>query len=196
MRPHFFRPLGCSLIYPFRTISRAGAWTHLFERMSAQRIVRQFRVPGTARDAHALWRDHERLAADLGELRHLSCTAEQLGSRTHWRCHPTHAGPLTWETQFTADVPGRLLTWSSLPREPFQQMWDFWIAERADGHGTDVRLVIELVSDITDSSTPDRRNADLDGEPTGAEDPIFAVDPEGLVDHLIQRWQGLLAASR
>jgi hypothetical protein len=75
-------------------------------------------------------------------------------------------------------------------------MWDFWIAERADGHGTDVRLVIELVSDITDPSPSVRRNSDLDAGTNEAEDPIFAVDPEGLVDHLIQRWQWLLAASR
>ncbi|MBL0938101.1 MAG: hypothetical protein IBJ03_04355 [Gemmatimonadaceae bacterium] len=161
--------------------------------MSVTRIVRQFRVASSARDAHSLWRNHARLASDFGP----AFIAEQHGLRTRWTCgSPQDATGLSWETHITADVPGRLLAWATVPQEPFRQTWDLWFAERTDGHGTDVRLVLELVPQITDGSPNDSRDSSLDGSVDGPEDPIFTADPEYILDQLIQRWQELLAASR
>ncbi len=149
--------------------------------------------------AYALWRDHAALAADFAP----DVQAVMHGARTRWRADG-HSDPCTWETVCTADVPGRLLTWTTATSECDRHSWDFWFAERADGWGTDVELVVVLegmddgLSD-TGHTTVGKTDAGLHLPPTTSRrpigDPLLDPDPERTLDRLISLWQDRLAQS-
>ncbi|HCT56817.1 MAG TPA: hypothetical protein DGD08_06345 [Gemmatimonas aurantiaca] len=151
----------------------------------------------SAQVAYAHWRDHATLASDFAP----DVQAVMYGARTRWRAL-CNAVPCTWETVCTADVPGRLLTWTTVTSEYARHSWDLWFAERADGWGTDIELVVVLdAADIQPPATHHpvgNPSPSLHLEPTesGAiHDPLLDPDPERALDRLIALWQTRLALS-
>lgn len=123
------------------------------------------------------------------------------GARTRWRVE-CEIEPCSWETVCTADVPGRLLTWTTVTSERARHSWDFWFAERADGWGTDIELVVVLEGNGAPGSdvAPEVGNSPTDLHfqhkvecPGG--DPLLDPDPEHALDRLILLWQARLAQS-
>ena len=104
---------------------------------TAHRFSRTFHVACPASVAYAYFRAHDRFAGTLGS----GVTARTMGGLTRWSI-TTAAGTSTWDTRITADVPGRLLAWTTTA-DGMRDSWDFWFAERASEPGTDVRIVLE-----------------------------------------------------
>lgn len=144
---------------------------------SVRRYARSFVVRCSAHHAYAHWRDHAILAADFSHGVH----AMMHGARTRWRAD-WNDQTCIWETVCTADVPGRLLTWTTATSEHTRHSWDFWFAERADGWGTDIELVVVL-----ESADPD------DDAPPVFSDPLLDPEPDHTLDQLILLWQARLA---
>lgn len=100
-------------------------------------VERTLTVLGSADDLYARWRDFARLPELMP---HVESVTPLFGG--HWRwvvCGPAETR-LTWDAELTADEPGRLIAWRSLPGGDVEHSGTVRFTTAPADRGTEVKV--------------------------------------------------------
>jgi uncharacterized membrane protein len=90
---------------------------------------------------YAHWRQLENLP---GFMNHLETVSEKDEKHSHWQARgPEGLGTISWDAEITAERPGELLAWRSLPGADLETTGTVRFLDAPDGRGTEVHVIIE-----------------------------------------------------
>lgn len=106
----------------------------------ALRVTRSIAVNRAPADVYAYWRDFEHLPRFMRHLREVRATGERT---SHWVTSAPGGASVEWDAELTADHPGELLAWRSLPGSQVENAGTVRFEPRPGGRGTIVRVELE-----------------------------------------------------
>jgi uncharacterized membrane protein len=103
-------------------------------------IIQTFTIYRPVPEVYAFWRRLENLPRFM---RHLEEVRELDERRSHWVARiPGGLGTLEWDAEITADDPGRLLAWQSLPGSAVDTTGRVTFREAPGDKGTEIQAII------------------------------------------------------
>jgi uncharacterized membrane protein len=98
-------------------------------------------IDSSRRELYDAWRDFESLPCFMHHLESVRRLDER---RSHWRVRmPKGIGIVEWDAEITADRPGELISWRSLPESDIETMGTVRFVAAPGGRGTEVHADIE-----------------------------------------------------
>jgi uncharacterized membrane protein len=94
-------------------------------------------VRSSPQEVYAYWRDLENLPSFMGHLR--SVTDDGAG-RSTWTANAPVRKSVRWQAELTGDVPGKRISWKSLPGADVANSGTVHFAATPDGEATEVRV--------------------------------------------------------
>jgi uncharacterized membrane protein len=114
-------------------------------RSSRARKERGVELTGTTtvrkppEEVYAFWRQLDNLPSFLA---HVDDVRAQPGGRTHWRVTAPFGRTVEWDAETTEDVPGRRISWRSLPGADVQNSGSVEFCPAPGDRGTEMRVRI------------------------------------------------------
>jgi len=110
------------------------------QRAEPIEIVQTFTIYRPAEELYSFWRRHENLPRFM---HHLEDVRELDERRSHWSARiPGGLGTVEWEAEITAEDPGRMLAWQSLPGSEVDTSGRVTFREAPGDKGTEVQAII------------------------------------------------------
>lgn len=89
---------------------------------------------------YAFWRDFTNLPKFMENIVSVSVSGDRL---SHWVVNAP-GGEAEWDSEITEDVPGRLISWASLPDASVANAGSIEFKPSTQGRGTEVRALISF----------------------------------------------------
>lgn len=94
-----------------------------------------------ARELYDAWRDFESLPCFMHHLESVKSLDER---KSLWRARlPKDLGTVSWEAEITQEMPGKLISWRSLPDSEVETMGLVRFEEAPGGKGTEVHVEVD-----------------------------------------------------
>jgi uncharacterized membrane protein len=103
------------------------------------RIEKTLTITRSPDEAYQFWRQLENLPRFMT---HLESVQSLSGDRSYWTVKTPVGPPLTWEAQLTADRPGELIAWETLPKSAVQHKGRVRFTAAPAGRGTEVTVTL------------------------------------------------------
>jgi uncharacterized membrane protein len=102
-----------------------------------RRVEQAILIRRTPMELYDYWRHVSRVPTFMKNV----VSVDECGGRSHWVAK-VGSGVISWDTELTDDVRGRLLAWKALGQRDDAQFCEVWFSRAAGGAGTVMRVVM------------------------------------------------------